>query len=52
MNKIRTLDDGATLVIYDITNNDVSSDYTCGVTNARMFDTEISTRIFKLVVNG
>ncbi len=52
MEKIRTLDDGATLVIYALTNDDVSANYTCGVTNARMFDTELSTRIFNLIVNG
>ena len=50
--KIRTLDDGATLVIYDLTSNDTSKMYTCGVTNARMFDTEISTRVFVLSETG
>ncbi len=50
--KIRTLDDGATLVIYDLQSSDTAPLYSCGVTNARMFDTEISTRLFRLVETG
>ena len=50
--KIRTLDDGATLVIYKLQTSDATPLYSCGVTNARMFDTEISTRLYSLVVVG
>ena len=50
--KIRTLDDGATLVIYDLQSSDTAPLYSCGVTNARMFDTEISTRLYRLVETG
>ena len=50
--KIRTLDDGATLVIYNLLASDTAPLYSCGVTNARMFDTEVSTRLYRLVVVG
>ena len=54
LNKIRTLDDGNTLVIYNLVNDDITSDsspveYKCGVTNARMFETVNSTEVFNLV---
>ena len=53
-NKIRTLDDGNTLVIYNLVSGDIGSNgspanYTCGVTNARMFETVNSTQVFNLV---
>ena len=50
--KIRTLDDGATLVIYNLQTSDTAPLYSCGVTNARMYDTEISTRLYRLIVTG
>ena len=53
-NKIRTLDDGNTLVIYNLVSDDITSngspvEYRCGVTNARMFETVNSTEVFNLV---
>ena len=53
-NKIRTLDDGNTLVIYNlvsdgITSNGSPAEYRCGVTNVRMFETVNSTQVFNLV---
>ena len=50
--KIRTLDDGATLVIYNLQTSDTAPLYSCGVTNARMYDTEVSTRLYRLIVTG
>ena len=51
IDKIRTLDDGNTLVIYDLETDDIGSpaNYTCGVTNARMFETVNSTQVFNLL---
>ena len=46
INKIRTLDGGATLVIYDLQMDDISAEYKCGVTNVRFFETVNSTRVF------
>ena len=53
-NKICTLDNGNTLVIYDLGTDDITSngspvEYRCGVTNARMFETVNSTQVFNLV---
>ena len=52
--KIRTVDDGNTLVIYnletdDITSNGSPAEYRCGVTNVRMFEIVNSTEVFNLV---
>ena len=54
INKIRTVDDGNTLVIYDLGTDDINStgspaEYRCGVTNVRMFETVNSTEVFNLV---
>ena len=46
MDKIRTLDEGATLVIFDLQMEDISAEYKCGVTNVRFFETVNSTRVF------
>ena len=46
INKIRTLDGGATLVIYDLQMDDISAEYKCGVTNVRFFETVNLTRMF------
>ena len=46
INKIRTLDEGATLVIYDLQMDDISAEYNCEVTNVRFFETVNSTRVF------
>ena len=53
-NKIRTLDDGNTLVIYNLVSDDITSngspaEYMCGVTNVRMFEIINSTQVFNLV---
>ena len=53
-NKIRTLDDGNTLVLYELESDDITSsgspvEYRCGVTNVRMFETVNSTQVFNLV---
>ena len=52
--KIRTLDDGNTLVIYNLVSDDITSngspvEYRCGVTNVRMFEIINSTQVFNLV---
>ena len=46
INKIRTIDEGATLVIYDLQMDDISAEYKCGVTNVRFIETVNSTRVF------
>ena len=53
-NKIRTLDDGNTLVIYNLVSDDITSngspvEYRCGVSNVRMFEIINSTQVFNLV---
>ena len=52
INKIRTLDGGATLVIYDLQIDDIYAEYKCGVTNTRFFETLNSTRVFSFNQTG
>ena len=54
LNKIRTLDDGNALVIYNLVSDDITSkgspaEYRCGVANVRMFAVVNSTQVFNLV---